>query len=580
MRALPGHDGLTASASKIRPAWALAALLLVNLPATTWAGSTPGAIPLTDPVAITNGDKTYQLAALPAPDLSKTEEAVRRTLEETRESLATLTGRESDTGKLAAAWGRLGELYHAHHVYIPADPAYANASTLDPGNPRWLYLRAWLAEQTTRSADAIRYYNRVLELDPGHEQARLRLALAYIDDNQTDSARPLLEEPFKTPGMEAAVDFALGRMALQERDYERAASLLERVLELQPHASRTFSPLGIAYRGLGDVEGARRALSQYGDGKPKIPDPVTDHLDALLTGERTQFHRGLVGIQEGRYDIAAKAFGDAAAADPDNINVRVSYARALYLDGRKAAGGAELHAALEKDPDHAMANFFYGLLLAGNGKRDEAIARFEKTLASEPEHAGAHHFLGMVLMETGDYEAAARHFEAAARATPSDDTARAMGAMAILRAGAPHTRAVALLEQAYEVEPNSTFFAYALAWLLAGSPDETVRDGPRALELAEALVEQQDGPGNAEVLAMALAETGQYEEAEALQSRVVTAALQGGRFDLAPRLQRCLESYRSRKGCYHIWPENDPVYDSPPLDPSGPFRDYPTTSPY
>jgi len=537
-------------------------------------------MPLSDPVTVTTDGKTFHLEALPAPDLSETEKAVSQTLEETRRSLAALTREESDAGKLASAWGRLGELYHAHHVYIPADPAYANAGTLDPENPRWPYLRAWLAEKTTRSDDAIRYYNHVLELDPDHEHARLRLALAYIDVNQTDKARPLLEKPFTTPGMDAAIQFALGRMALQEHDYERAAGMLERVLELQPHASRAYSPLGMAYRGMGDVEGARRALSLYGDGKPKIPDPVTDDLDALLTGGRTQFHRGLVGIQEGRYDIAAAAFGEAAAANPENVNVRVSYARALYLDGRKDAGRGELEAALEQDPDHALANFLYGVLLAGDGREEEAVSRLEKTLAREPGHSGAHHFLGNIMMETGDYGAAARHYEAAVRTTPMDNVARALGAMALLRTGDPHARAVALLEEAHEADPGNPFFTYTLAWLLAGSPDASVRDGTRALTLAESLIERQDDPGNAEVLAMALAETGQYDEAESLQSRVITAAFQGGRFDIAPRLQRCLESYRSAKGCHHIWPENDPVYRSPPLDPTGPFRDYPTMDPY
>src|SRR5688500_15820347 len=41
--------------------------------------------------------------------------------------------------KSAAAWGRLGEIFHAAEFFEPAQLCYTRASELEP-NGRWLYL--------------------------------------------------------------------------------------------------------------------------------------------------------------------------------------------------------------------------------------------------------------------------------------------------------------------------------------------------------------------------------------------------------------------------------------------------------
>jgi hypothetical protein len=68
----------------------------------------------------------------------------------------------------------------------------------------------------------------------------------------------------------------------------------------------------------------------------------------------------------------------------------------------------------------------------------------------------------------------------------------------------------------------------ALAYALATSPRESLRDGPRAVRLAQAVVAETEGrhPDYLDTLAAAYAETGAFDRAIAEQRRAI-AMLEG-----------------------------------------------------
>lgn len=541
---------------------------------------------LTRARTITTSAGAYSLVAVPLPDLSAIEEAVQRELHAARERLAALvTADDLEAQALAGAFGELGALYQAHHIYIPAEPCYKNAQTLAPRQFRWPYLAGYLAEQTSQPHKAVQSLERVLSLKRDHEPARLRLALAYLELNQGEHAKPLLERPFETPGLEGAVLFAQGKLALSEREFDDAVRLLERALKAQPHASQIHYPLAMAYRGLRDVERAKSHLAKYGAGEPVIPDPLVDEFSALLSGGRVHIHRGLAAMQSGQmqtgqYEVAAKAFAAALSTEPDNVNLRVSFARALYLSGKRGQARQQLSETLKRHPNHALANFLMGILLERQGAYEEATTRYRTALAAEPRHAGAHHFLGNALMREGAYDKAAQHYADAVQQVPKAYTARLMEAMALLRAGASHALVRERLEVAVARYPEQWMFAGALARLLAASPDDKVRDGARALLLADKLYKQFGSPDHAVTLAMAYAELGRFEEALDPQNFAITMAYAAGRMDLLPWLEQTLAGYKNKQACRQPFGDNDPVFQPIAINPIGPFRDYPTDSPY
>ena len=116
------------------------------------------------------------------------------------------------------------------------------------------------------------------------------------------------------------------------------------------------------------------------------------------------------------------------------------------------------------------------------------------------------------------------------------------------------------LNRAVAVFPDQAGFAHALARVLAAAPDNTVRDGRRALTLVEALSRTQRTLELMQTAAMALAEVGRFDEAVQWQREAMAAAAQSNRRDLSVRLEENLRRYEQRLPCRIPWPEDDPVF--------------------
>jgi hypothetical protein len=97
--------------------------------------------------------------------------------------------------------------------------------------------------------------------------------------------------------------------------------------------------------------------------------------------------------------------------------------------------------------------------------------------------------------------------------------------------------------------PDSVVLLHALARLLASAEDPEVRDGERALDLAQRTLRAGTTPSRLETLAMASAEVGQYDEAVRLQRRVISMMGWEGRTDHLPRLEANLERYLAGQTC-------------------------------
>ena len=114
--------------------------------------------------------------------------------------------------------------------------------------------------------------------------------------------------------------------------------------------------------------------------------------------------------------------------------------------------------------------------------------------------------------------------------------------------------------------PDKPGFKWTLARLLAAAPDDRLRNARRALTMAEKLLGERqksldDGVAMGETYAMALAESGQYATAAAVQ-RDVRATVQkaGGSDDVLRRVGENLSHYERGLPCRRPWtPEELPI---------------------
>jgi Flp pilus assembly protein TadD len=177
---------------------------------------------------------------------------------------------------------------------------------------------------------------------------------------------------------------------------------------------------------------------------------------------------------------------------------------------------------------------------------NDAETLYRVTLAKNPKADLAHNNLGLLLFQTGRTQEATWHFEQAVELRPASAHAHNNLANALRFAG--RTReAVAHYEASLKSEPDNSSTCSNLAMLLATSPDASLRNGPRAVELAQH-ANQLTGGRNPLVLgalAAAYAETGRFAEAAATARTALELASSRQNNRLAQALQMQIQRYES-----------------------------------
>jgi Tfp pilus assembly protein PilF len=110
-----------------------------------------------------------------------------------------------------------------------------------------------------------------------------------------------------------------------------------------------------------------------------------------------------------------------------------------------------------------------------------------------------------------------------------------------------HAKALADLEKALELKPDDDGVLNNLAWLLATSPEDALRDGKRAIELATKACEATEWKEAhiISTLAAGYAEAGDFETAKKYSRQAVELGSEVD--DVKSQLEKELESYEEGK---------------------------------
>jgi len=282
----------------------------------------------------------------------------------------------------------------------------------------------------------------------------------------------------------------------RNRAYSSAETMWRDVLRKRPGNWRAYINLAAALSEKGDYDGAIRLCADLLD---RLPRKVT---------------------QAGPNAVPSEAY--------ESRNVYF-YARAhellgAALDRRCDSSNALLHyeETLMADPRNAWARLNMASLLVRNGRQAEALDEFARVAGENPNWAEAWFRRGQALAGAGRVSEAAYCLESALQA----DSAH-LGAMA------------------------------SLAWMRAAAPDDSIRNGRQALELAGKLVEASGGGSMRalQILAGAQAENGDYDAAVASLTQAVrllelnAETVASGYDRWRAEMVRMMESYR-RKNPY------------------------------
>jgi tetratricopeptide (TPR) repeat protein len=485
------------------------------------------------------------LVALHAPDLSNSEESVREQVRGLENALAAdAKNPATSAAALSEAYGRLCEIYHAYSLLAPARDCYLNANQLAPQDFRWIYLPAKLDQQEGRYDDAIRRYRAALALRPDYFAALVNLGNIFLELNRLDDANESFNAALAIDKDNPAAHYGLGQIALSRRSYAEAVEHFQKTLAQVPSANRVHYSLAMAYRGLRDADKVKTHLAQQGTVGVRVSDPVVERLQDLIAGERLYLSRGKVAFEAQRYADAAAEFRKAVAAKPDSVTARVNLGAALSQTGDLDGAVEQFEAALRIEPDKANAHYNLAVLLARQNKHAEAITHLRSALRVEPGDVSARYLLAQELSKSERLDEALAEFSRVVQAAPNNESAL-LELVKLLHQKRQFKPALDLLEQHHAQYPQRGRTVVLLAYLLATSPQTELRNGTRALELAQSVHNATNAPQHGALVAFALAELGRCSEAAKLQQQLIAAAEQQSKNDLALKLKADLKLYEN-----------------------------------
>jgi tetratricopeptide (TPR) repeat protein len=218
---------------------------------------------------------------------------------------------------------------------------------------------------------------------------------------------------------------------------------------------------------------------------------------------------------------------DALQCTSRNATAEGNLANYYVKQARWDEAALHARAALEINPNDSVAHNCLGYVLFQTKQYDDAIAQFRAALNLQPDFAAARNNLGLGLMESGHAAEAIVEFQAALESQPQLVEVHNNLGIALLRNGQPGA-AIKEYERALDLNPEFASAANNLAWLLATSPVAGVRNGARAIPLAQRASQLAPGAPNVlRTLAAAYAEAGRFPEAVQTAGQALQIATAG-----------------------------------------------------
>lgn len=496
--------------------------------------------------------------APPLPDISRLVPTVQAQITARHAELTrVLASPASTVVDQAAAYGELGRYLMAAQLSEAADVAFRNAQTLDPSDYRWPYFLAHLARTQGDLPKAGRLFERVLQLNPDDMDALVWLGDVSLAAGRPDAAEPAFARALQLDPNSVSAKYGAGRTALAKGDNATAVRYLEEVLRANPKAVAAHYPLSQAYAALGNEEKAAEHLRLRRDGRIAPRDTLMVELDTLLESPQTFESQGIRKLDEGDWAAAAEQFRKGLALAPDNAALHHRLGTALSMMDDPKGARAEFETAVQKQPDYFPAQFSLGVLAQADGRHKEAIDYFTAALRARPDYTEAQLRLASSLRRTGRVNDSLDMYQQVRSRQPENPEAR-MGYIMTLTRARRDAEARDLLVEAMKAPAGAgNMYTHALARLLATSSDPKVRDGARALELLQPLLQSERSLDLGETYAMALAETGQFREAQAIQRELTTAATRAGLTATRRRLEQRQALYDRADPCRTTWTDEE-----------------------
>jgi len=324
------------------------------------------------------------------------------------------------------------------------------------------------------------------------------------------------------------------RAALLGGRKDIAERMLRRLLEFAPEHPVGLSLLGKTLAAAGKSDEAQQFLRRSLEA-----DPGRCEDERLLAS---------LLIRAEQFEEAEQRYRAAIACDPTDPQARQELASLLMKGRRVEEALSELDAGLKASGPDSDLLFASGGLLDQLGRREEATRRLEDAVRLDPTSLPKRLMLARVCARDGKVERAGAMFEQIVGESPADAQAY-LDAAGFFESQKDWPRAIQVMERGFAKLPENLEVTINRAWQLSVCPLDGLRDGATALELAKRVADSigYAHPVALETLALAQAESGDFENAERNLRRALQTARSANEEALTIRLRRELATIQQGK---------------------------------
>ena len=256
---------------------------------------------------------------------------------------------------------------------------------------------------------------------------------------------------------------------------------------------------------------------------------------------------GLVLQQKGQQDQAIAHFQRALELDPNKFEIQNNLGYSLSMSSRLPDAIPFLEKALQINPNYAATHYNLGNALLRSGRVAEAIVQLQQAVEIDPNYVPALSNLGSAFLQTGQVDESLAHLEKALQIDPDYKAAHFNMANTLLQMGRTE-EAFSHLQRVLEIDPGDAEAQKNMAWVLATCSNPRLRDGAKAVELAErASKNSRPNPIMGATLAAAYAEAGRFSDAVATAEMALQLAMNSGNTQMADVIRGHLEFYRAQQ---------------------------------
>jgi tetratricopeptide (TPR) repeat protein len=204
--------------------------------------------------------------------------------------------------------------------------------------------------------------------------------------------------------------------------------------------------------------------------------------------------------------------------------------------------------ALAVTANNDVAENNLGIVFLRQGKVDQAISLLQAAVDLRPDNSPAHENLAKALLQKGQVADALVHYRKLLKLQPDNIEVHNIVGTALIQQGRIR-EGVEEWQKVLAIQPDNGNAMSNLAWVFATSPEDSLRDGAQAVQLAEQALRISGGriPVIFRTLAAAYAEKGMFAQAIQTAQRGIELANGQGNSRLAAELQTNIGLYQDGK---------------------------------